>query len=92
MRDNMLRIAAAAMLASTCLCGPVLAQSKDRSPPPNSRKLSEIISKVEQRPDFRYISEIEWDDGGYEVTYYTNDNAKVEIKFDPVSGETRSLQ
>lgn len=54
--------------------------------------MSEIIAKVEQRPDFRYISEVDWDNGGYEVTYYTSDNAKVEIKFDPVTGETQSLR
>jgi len=72
--------------------GVAVAQGTPREPPQNARKLSEIIAKVEQRPDFRYIDEVDWDDGGYEVTYYTTDNAKVEIKFDPVSGETKSLQ
>ncbi|WP_315919143.1 PepSY domain-containing protein [Mesorhizobium sp. SP-1A] len=88
----MLKIAAAALLASACLCGSAYAQTKDRTPPPNSKKLSEIIAKVEQRPDFRYVSDAEWSDGGYDVTYYTTDNAKVEMKFDPVTGETKSPQ
>ena len=80
--------------AAVCLmsAGIAAAQTTPREPPPNSKKLSEIVAKVEQRPDFRYIGEVDWDDGGYEVTYYTTDNAKVEIKFDPVSGETRSLK
>lgn len=85
----MLKTIAAGTVAFACLCTPVLAQSNDRTPPPNSRKLSEIVAKVEQRADFRYISDVEWDDGAYEVTYYTTDNAKVEIKLDPVTGETR---
>ncbi|MGN6142388.1 MAG: PepSY domain-containing protein [Mesorhizobium sp.] len=83
-------IAAAAL--SLTLAGTAAAQQAMREPPQNAKKLSEIIAKVEQRPDFRYIGEVDWDDGGYEVTYYTTDNAKVEIKFDPVSGETKSLQ
>ena len=66
-----------------------MAQDKELVPPKNAMKLSEIIAKVEQRNNFHYIDDIDWDDGGYEVTYYTNDKAKVEIKFDPVSGEPK---
>ncbi len=88
----MLKIAAAALLLTACAAGSAHAQAKDRVPPPNSMKLSEILAKVEQRPDFRYVSEVEWDDGGYEVTYYTADNAKVELKFDPVTAETKPLR
>jgi hypothetical protein len=88
----MLRILIAAGVASLLLAGPALAQDTARVPPQNAKKLSEIIAKVEQRPDFRYIDEVDWDDGGYEVTYYTTDNAKVEIKFDPVTAQPKSLQ
>jgi len=79
--------------AAVCLmtAGLAVAQTAPSEPPPNGKKLSEIIAKVEQRPDFRYIGEVNWNDG-YEVTYYTTDNAKVEIKFDPVSGQTKSLR
>ena len=87
-----LPVAAAALLAITLAGGDALAQARDKTPPENAKKLSEIIAKVEQRPDFRYIGEVNWNDGGYEVTYYTTDNAKVEIKFDPVSGQTKSLR
>lgn len=59
-------------------------------PPEKSLKLSEIIAKIEQRDQFRYIDEIDWDeDGFYDVIYYTSDKAKVEIKIDPVTGEPR---
>lgn len=61
-------------------------------PPQNARKLSEIIAKVEQRPDFQYVGEVDWEDGGYDVTYYTTDHAKVEMKFDPLSGEPKALR
>lgn len=75
---------AAAVLPST-------AQVLDRSAPPsNALKLSEIVSRVENREGFRFVDDVEWDrDGYYEVTYYTVDNAKVEIKIDPVTGEPR---
>jgi hypothetical protein len=92
MRENMLKIVSAAGVASMLLAGTAFAQDASRFPPPSAKKLSEIIAKVEKRPDFRYIHEVEWDDGGYEVTYYTTDNAKVEIKFDPVSAEPQSLR
>jgi hypothetical protein len=88
----MLKPMIAAALATAVMSGTALAQDAARVPPQNAKKLSEIVAKVEQRPDFRYIDEVDWDDGGYEVTYYTTDNAKVEIKFDPVTGETKSLR
>ena len=88
----MLKIVTAASVASFLLAGPVFAQDAASLPPPNAKKLSEIIAKIEQRPDFRYIHEVEWDDGGYDVTYYTTDKAKVEIKFDPVTAEPKSLE
>jgi hypothetical protein len=73
------------------LCGSALAQTAAPAvPPENGLKLSEIIAKIEQRDQFRYIDEVDWDEEGYyEVTYYTSDKAKVEIKVDPVTGQPR---
>lgn len=73
------------------LCGSALAQTAAPPvPPENGLKLSEIIAKIEQRDQFRYIDEVDWDeDGYYEVTYFTSDKAKVEIKIDPVTGQPR---
>jgi hypothetical protein len=81
------RIAAAA--AALLLAGPALAQDAKNLPPQNARKLSEIIAKVEQRQGFRYVDEVEWSDGAYEVTYFTGDKAKVEIRYDPVTAEPK---
>jgi uncharacterized membrane protein YkoI len=64
------------------------AQDRPRIPPDNAMKLSQIIAKVEQRQDFRYVDDVEWsEEGYYDVTYYTTDKAKVEIKYNAVSGE-----
>ncbi|PAQ09498.1 MULTISPECIES: PepSY domain-containing protein [Mesorhizobium] len=71
------------------LGGPALAADGSPLPPQNARKLSEIIAKVEQRDDFRYVDEVGWDSGAYTVTYYTTDKAKVEITYDPVTAEPK---
>lgn len=74
------------MLASCSLS----AQEQQQLPPQNALKLSEIVAKIEQRNDFRYVSEIEWNrEGYYDITYFTGDKAKVEIKIDAVSGQPR---
>lgn len=69
--------------------GPALAADDKPLPPPNAKKLSEIIAKVEQRDGFRYVKEVDWDNGAYTVTYYTSDKAKVEITYDPVTAEPK---
>ncbi len=76
-------------LAAGAGFGSACAQDSDKGPPQNALKLSGIIAKVEQRDGFRYIGEIQWRRGLYEVTYYTTDKAKVEIRFDPVTGEPK---
>jgi Peptidase propeptide and YPEB domain len=84
MRRNLVTIAA---LGLVC-CGPALGQEGGKLPPANAIKLSAIVAKVEQRADFRYVDRIEWDTGGfYDITYFTTDKARVEIKINPVTGE-----
>ena len=85
----MLRTISAAGVVLMLTGGVALAQQADKGPPDNAMKLSQIVAKVEQRQDFRYIDEVDWDDGAYEVTYYTTDRAKVEIRYDPVSGNPK---
>ena len=84
-------ILAATACAFLMLGGAAQAQTKPPSVPPEKAiKLSEIIAKVEQRDQFRYISEVDWDEEGYyDVIYFTSDKAKVEIKIDPVTGQPR---
>ena len=71
------------------LCGAAAAQEDEQDvPPQNTLRLSEIIAKVEQRDAFQYIDRIEWKaDGHYRVVYFTSDKAKVEINYNPVTGE-----
>jgi hypothetical protein len=85
----MLKLISAAGVGLLLMGNAALAQDANRFPPQNAKKLSEIVAKVEQRQGFRYISEIDWDDGAYEVTYYTTDKAKVEIRYDPLTGEPK---
>ncbi|TPK31198.1 PepSY domain-containing protein [Mesorhizobium sp. B2-4-2] len=85
----MTRFLVATSVAVLLGSGPVLAADEKPLPPPNAKKLSDIIDKVEQRDGFRYVKEVDWDDGAYTVTYYTADKAKVEITYDPVTAEPR---
>lgn len=78
-------------IAAVLICGPVYAQtSAPAVPPQKSMKLSQIIAQVEQRDKFQYVKDVEWEEEGYyEITYYTTDKAKVEIKLDPISGQPK---
>ncbi len=56
---------------------------------PDGAKLSEIIVKIENTADVKYIDEIEWNNRGYyEIKYYMDNGAKVKIKIDPKTGES----
>ena len=81
--------AAALSLALLASASAAVAQdNKPPVPPENAMKLSAIIATVEQRDAFQYVSDIEWnDDGYYDVVYFTTDKAKVEMKFNPVTGK-----
>ena len=69
--------------------GSAVAQTQAQ-PPAKSLKLSQIIAKVEGRDKFEYVYEVTWSQSGYyDITYFTSDKAKVEIKLDPVSGEPK---
>ncbi|RUX04625.1 PepSY domain-containing protein [Mesorhizobium sp. M00.F.Ca.ET.151.01.1.1] len=85
----MSRLLLATSVAVLLTSGSAFAADEAPLPPPNAKKLSEIIAKVEQRDGFRYVKEVDWDKDGYTVTYYTSDKAKVEIDFDPVTAEPK---
>lgn len=61
----------------------------DPPPPQDAKPLSEILQGIEARADFGYFDEVEWDDGFYEVEYYTDTGTKKKIYIDPVSGTQR---
>lgn len=85
----MSRFLVATSLAVLLATAPAFAADDTPLPPPNAKKLSDILAKVEQRDGFRYVKEVDWDDGAYTVTYYTADKAKVEITYDPVTAEPK---
>jgi hypothetical protein len=86
-----LRATALGFLGAALVCGSVYAADgaqKPDVPPDKAMRLSQIVANVEGRDGFRYIDEIEWDeDGYYDVVYFTTDKAKVEMKFNPVTGQ-----
>jgi hypothetical protein len=79
----------AAGIAAFLVGGPAFAADDQALPPQNAKKLSEIVAKVEHRADFHYVKEVAWDSDGYTITYYTTDKAKVQITYDPVTGEPK---
>jgi hypothetical protein len=85
----MSRLMLTTSVALLIAAGPAFAADETALPPPNAKKLSEIIAKVEQRDGFRYVKEVDWDKDSYTVTYYTADKAKVEITYDPVTAEPK---
>ena len=80
-----------ALLAFVVIASAAEAQATSIStPPPNGKKLAEILAKVEGRDKFKFISEIEWSQNGfYDIYYYTTDNVKVELHMDPVFGDSK---
>jgi hypothetical protein len=89
MRAVMRAVVLAIGIAFFLVGGSALAADEQAMPPQNAKKLSEILAKVEKRGDFRYVKEVDWSKDGYTVTYYTTDKAKVEITYDPVTGEPK---
>jgi hypothetical protein len=84
------RLAIGISLCLLALAGPAIAQDAPPVPPQNAMKLSAILATVEGRDGFHYISNVEWNEEGYyDVTYFTTDKAKVEMKVDPVTGKNR---
>src|SRR5690625_1092280 len=68
------------------LAGPALA---DDPPPPDAKPLSEILQQIEQESDFAYFDEVEWEDGLWEIEFWTEGRRRVKMKVDPVSGEAQ---
>ena len=78
-------------LAALTLSMFALPAAADTPPPADAQPLSRIVATVEANvSDLAFIEDVSWDDDGYwEVEYRTTDGREVEIKVDPVSGQTR---
>jgi len=84
------RLAACTLAATLAVAGVSRAEDKPPIPPANSMKLSAIVATVEGRAGFLYVYSVEWnEDGYYDVVYFTDDKAKVEMKLDPVTGKAK---
>ena len=81
-----MRILIAASLAAFV---PLAAMADDTPPPADGMKLSEIVAALEASvgDKLAYIDEIEWDDGRWEVEYYTTDKQEVEVNLDARTGQ-----
>jgi hypothetical protein len=79
------------MIALAGLIAAPSALMAQQTPPTGSMPLSQVVAKLEtDLSDLGHISEISWEDDGYwEVEYQTTDNREVDIRVDPVTGETR---
>jgi hypothetical protein len=56
------------------------------APPANAVKLSEIVGKVEARPEFSFIDQISFSGGVYQVVFYMKDGAEVRMEYDVKTG------
>jgi hypothetical protein len=76
------------LLATVSLLGvaPNIACAVDEKPPANAKPFSEIARTIEQRADFQAFESIEFDNGVYEVEYYTKEGKEKKLHLDPVSG------
>jgi hypothetical protein len=60
----------------------------DELPPANSKSLSEIIKAVEDK-GFKTITEVEFDDGVWNIEAYEADGKEVRLKANSITGEIR---
>jgi uncharacterized membrane protein YkoI len=58
---------------------------RDEAPPANAKPLSEIIKSVEDR-HYGTITEVEFEDGKWEVEIHQANGKEIEIHVDAVSG------
>jgi uncharacterized membrane protein YkoI len=59
---------------------------RDETPPPNAKPLSTIIKTVEDR-NYGTITEVEFDDGKWEIEIHQAGGKEIEIHVDAVSGQ-----
>lgn len=80
-----MKTTATAVLVSACLAFASSAALAGDKPPTDIKPLSEIVKKLEQM-GYTQISEIEFDDGQWEVDVY-HDGKKRDVHVDPRTGE-----
>lgn len=61
----------------------------DEAPPPNAKPLSEVVRSLEDQ-GVRTITEISFDEGKWSVEARNADGKTVDLKVDPMTGQTDS--
>lgn len=59
---------------------------RDETPPPNAKPLSTIIKAVEDR-GYGTITEVEFDDGKWEIEVHQAGGKEIEVHVDAISGQ-----
>lgn len=59
----------------------------DSRPPADALPLSMIVQALEGEGNVDYITEVEWDDGRWEIEYVSTDGREMTVRADPVTGE-----
>lgn len=78
------------LLVAALLLGlPATGALADAPPPQGAKPMTDLLQGIERSADFGYFDEVEWDDGFYEVEYYTKTGTKKKIYIDPVSGNQK---
>lgn len=62
---------------------------RDELPPSNAKPLSVIIKSVEDR-GYKVISEVEFEDGKWEVEAHQANGKEIELQVDPITGQMTS--
>lgn len=84
-----MRIHIIPLLAAMLIIAPVSAYAgwfSEELPPAGAKPLSEIIKSLEDR-GYKNISEVEFEDGAWEIDAHPADGKEVEIHVDPVAGK-----
>ncbi len=84
-----MRIRIIPSLAAMLIMAPVSAYAgwfSDELPPANAKPLSEIIKSLEDR-GYKNISEVEFEDGAWEIEAHPVGGKEIEIHVDPIAGK-----
>lgn len=86
-------VATLGVLVALALSGPAAAQTtwfgnwfQDELPPANAKPLSEIVRALEEG-GYRHITQVEFEDGEWEIEAQRAGGEEIELRVDPVSGE-----
>ena len=76
-------------LSVISLAGAAQAQVRGQTPPADGMPLPALLAEVQARENVAWFDEVNWDDDGYwEIEFGRQGGGKVEIRVDPITGDT----